>query len=90
MVSAWQCRKTPAGHVLVLWYYCPQTLREDVPAAMCSVTSEWERYVALDGSLLDRGFSIDDVRYDALRAKLGYHNKPDQAFDEGPFIWFLH
>ncbi len=86
-VSAWQCRTTPTGHVLVLWYYCPQTLREDVPAAFCSSTSEWERYVALDGSLLDQGFSFEDMRYDALRAKLGYHDKTDQASDEGPFIW---
>ena len=89
-VSAWQCRKTPTGHVLVLWVICSQTLQEDVPAAFCSSTSEWERYVALDGSLLDRGFSFEDIRYDALRAKLGYHDKPDQASDEGSFIWFLH
>lgn len=90
-VSAWQCRKTPTGYVLVLWYSCPQDLPEHAPAAACSVTREWERYVALDGSLLDRGFSFDDLRYDALRARLGYHDKPpDQASeDEGPFIDFL-
>ena len=90
LVAAWQCKKTPMGHVLVLWYYCPLTLREDVPAAFCSSTNEWERYVALDGSLLDRGFSFEDLRYDALRAKLGYHDKPDEPSDEGTFIWFLH
>lgn len=91
LVSEWQCRKTPTGHVLVLWYSCPQDLREDVPAALCSFTGEWIRYVALDGSLLDQGFSFDDLRYDALRAKLGYHDKPpDQAsYDDGPFIDFL-
>ena len=77
LVAAWQCRKTPTGHVLVLWYYCSLTLREDVPAKFCSSTNEWERYIALDGSLLDRGFSFEDIRYDALRANLGYHDKPD-------------
>ncbi|WP_428374732.1 hypothetical protein [Lichenicoccus sp.] len=91
VVSGWQCKKTPTGHVLVLYYYCPQDLREDVPAALCSFTREWLRYVALNGSLLDRGFSFDDIRYDALRAKLGYHDKPpDQATDDdGHFIDFF-
>ncbi len=85
-VSGWQCRRTPAGHVLVLWYVCPEDLREDVPQALCSLTREWERYVALDGSLLDNGFSFDDARYEKLRTELGYPDKPDEAFDEGPFL----
>jgi hypothetical protein len=85
-VSQWQCRKTLKGHVLVLWYACPQDLREDVPLAFCSSTREWERYVALDGSLLDRGFSFDDARYDQLRATLGYDMDPSHATDEGLFI----
>ena len=86
-VSDWQCRRTPKGHVLVLWYACPQDLREDVPDALCSLTREWERYVALDGSLMDDGFSFDDPRYEKLRAELGYPDKPDEAMDEGPFIF---
>ena len=85
-VSGWQCRKTPAGHVLVLWVICSQDLLDEIPAALCSSTGEWERYIGLDGSLLDRGFSFEDIRYDTLRAKLGYHDKPDQAGDEGQFI----
>lgn len=86
-VSGWQCRHALGGHVLVLWYNCPQDLGEDVPQVFCSSTGEWERYVGLNGSLLDQGFSFEDSRYDALRARLGYHDKPDQAQDEGPFIW---
>lgn len=85
-VSGWQCRRTPMGHVLVLWVICSQDLLGEIPPAFCSSTGEWERYVGLDGSLLDRGFSFEDSRYDALRARLGYHDKPDQAGDEGPFI----
>ena len=85
-VSEWQCRKAPNGHVLVLWVICPQDFLEEIPAALCSSTGEWERYVGLDGGLLDRGFSFEDIRYDALRSELGYHDKPDQAGDEGRFL----
>ena len=85
-VSDWQCRKIRNAHVLVLWYTCPQDLRENVPQALCSSTGEWERYIALDGSLLDQGFSVDDTRYDALRATLGYDVDPSHAVDDGPFI----
>ena len=84
-VSGWQCRKTPMGRILVLWYVCPQDLRENVPDRLCSITGEWERYVAMDGSLLDQGFSFDDPKYDGLRAKLGYHDRPDQRVDDGRF-----
>lgn len=85
-VSDWQSRETPIGRVLVLGYTCPLDLRENVPQALCSSTGEWERYIALDGSLLDRGFSFDDPRYDKLRATLGYDVDPSHAVDEGQFI----
>nr|WP_321985687.1 2-dehydropantoate 2-reductase N-terminal domain-containing protein [uncultured Lichenicoccus sp.] len=70
---------------------CPQDLEEDVPAALCSLTRVWLRYVAVAGSLLDRGFSFDDSRYDALRARLGCHDKPpgQATEDDGPFIDFF-
>ena len=85
-VSDWQCRKTRNGHVLVLGYTCPLDLREAVPQALCSSTGEWTRYIALDGSLLDQGFSFDDIRYDKLRSALGYDVNPSHAVDDGPFI----
>ena len=86
-VTGWQCKKTPTGHVLVLWYACRQDLREDLPDTLCSQTLEWERYISTSGDVLDYGYSFDDPRYVGLRARLGYHdNPPDQATYEDPFI----
>ena len=85
-VSAWQCRSTPIGPVLVLAYSCNLGIPAKDMERYCTVTHEWVRYVASDGKLLDAGFTLEDPRYEALRASMGYHDKPDQAFDEGPFI----
>ena len=84
-VFEWQCRKTPSGHVLALMYVCPDDLGDDVPEQFCSATKEWERYVSTEGELLDRGYSFDDLRYQALRASLGYHDDPQRPTDEGSF-----
>ena len=76
-VGFWGCAKTRSGHVLMLWYDCPQLLPEDVPARFCTDTGEWYRYVATDGRLLDKGFGLGrglgdaDPREKALRARLG-------------------
>ena len=51
----------------------------------CGATQEWLRYVGSDGKLLDAGLAVEDPRYERLRRDMGYRNKPDQTFDEGPF-----
>lgn len=85
-VEGWECRKVPHGHVLLLWYACPQDLREHAPEALCSSTGEWERFVATSGHLLDRGFSTEDSRYEKLQAELGYDVDPNHAEADEPFI----
>jgi hypothetical protein len=73
--------ETATTHVLILWYDCPQVLPDDPPRRFCSDSGEWSRDVAMDGSLLDRGFGLglglglasgdSDPREAALRARLG-------------------
>ncbi len=76
-VGLWGCARTSKGHVLILWYDCPQLLPDDVPARFCSQSGEWYRYVATDGTLLDKGFGLGrglgdtDPRERGLRAGLG-------------------
>jgi hypothetical protein len=76
-VAFWGCAETATTHVLILWYDCPQVLPDDPPRRFCSDSGEWYRYVAMDGSLLDRGFGLGlglgdtDPREAALRARLG-------------------
>ncbi len=82
----WQCRRTPAGHVLVLWYNCPDDLAESVPQEFCTPDKECERYISTSGQPMDSGFARDDKRYGPLRATLGYHDDaPGQSGDEGSF-----
>ncbi len=57
-VGFWGCATTSKGHVLMLWYDCPQMLPDDVPRRFCSESGEWYRYVATDGTLLDKGFGL--------------------------------
>lgn len=83
-VTAWQCLKTQTGHILELWYSCAY-LDEDPPQQYCSVANEWKRYISTEGGLLDRGYAVDDPRYGALLARLGYQGDPaDQRRDDGP------
>ncbi len=76
-IGQWGCAKTRNGHVLMLWYDCPQLLPADLPARFCSETGEWYRYVAADGTLLDKGFGLGrgmgdtGPREKGLRARLG-------------------
>ena len=76
-VGFWGCATTPKGHVLMLWYDCPQALPDDVPRRFCSESGEWYRYVATDGSLLDKGFGLgaglgdSDPRERGLRIRIG-------------------
>lgn len=48
-----------------------------MPARFCSDSGEWYRYIATDGSLLDKGFGLgcglrdSDPRERALRVRLG-------------------
>ena len=85
-IGFWGCAATPKGHVLMLWYDCPQFMPENVPARFCSESGEWYRYVATDGTLLDKGFGLgrglgdSDPRERGLRIRLGL--PPDQEHVE--------
>ena len=59
-INAWQCRQTPAGHVLVLLYRCQSDVPEEPPRGSCASSGEWTRYISLRGKPLDKGFSFDD------------------------------
>lgn len=79
-VVSWQCRQTPAGHVLVLWYSCADNY-PDAPPQLCRGHNEWQRYISTKGEMLDEGFSFDDLRYARLRATLGYRDAPPDPQD---------
>ena len=92
-VGFWGCAATPRGHVLMLWYDCPQLLPE-VPRRFCSESGEWYRYVATDGTLLDKGFGLgaglgdSDPRERGLRIRIGL--PPDEEHVTFlPLIWPL-
>ncbi len=79
-VESWQCRPTPAGQVLVLWYNCADNY-PDAPEQACASRNEWQRYISVKGEMLDQGFSLDDPRYVALRSTLGYRDGPPDLQD---------
>ena len=76
-ISLWGCATTPKTHVLILYYDCPQILPTRPPARFCSKSGEWYRYIAMDGTLLDKGFGLGfgtrdaDPRESGLRIRLG-------------------
>ena len=76
-IGLWGCATTSKGSILILWYDCPRLLPEDVPSHFCSDSGEWYRYVAPNGSLLDKGFGLgrglrdSDPRERGLRVRLG-------------------
>ena len=84
-VTAWQCQKTPTGHVLELWYSVPELFADWPPREFYSPDKEWQRYVSTEGDLLDRGYGVDDPRYDALRVRLGHHD-PSSNKGDSPFV----
>ena len=76
-ISLWGCATTPKAHVLILYYDCSQILPTKPPARFCSKSGEWYRYIAMDGTLLDKGFGLGfdssdaDPREGKLRFRLG-------------------
>ncbi len=81
-ISLWGCATPPKAHVLILDYDCSQILPNSPPARFCSKTGEWYRYIAMDGTLLDKGFGLGcvtreaDPREGRLRIRLGF--SPDE------------
>ena len=73
-VGFWGCATTPKGQ---RWYDCPQLLPDAVPRRFCSESGEWYRYVATDGTLLDKGVGLgaglgdSDPRERGLRIRIG-------------------
>ena len=76
-IGLWGCAATPKANVLILYYDCSRLLPNDPPSRFCSKTNEWYRYVAMDGTLLDKGFGLGfgirhaDPRESGLRIRLG-------------------
>ena len=76
-IGLWGCATTPKAHVLILSYDCSRLLPDDPPARFCSKSGEWYRYIAMDGTLLDKGFGLGfgtrdaDPRESGLRLRLG-------------------
>lgn len=84
-VTAWQCLKTPTGHVLELWYSVDELFADRPPKEFYSPNKEWQRYASTESELLDRGYGFDDPRYDALRARLGFRDSSSNKGDS-PFV----